>query len=131
MNQAKEFARENGFVTTIFGRKLHIKDVKSTNQAQRGFAERQAINAPLQGSAADLIKRAMIRVPSALADRGLNARMLLQVHDELIFEAPEEEADAVCTLAADVMAHAHMPSVELSIPLVVEARAAKNWASAH
>ena len=131
MNQAKEFARENGFVTTIFGRKLHIKDVKSTNQAQRGFAERQAINAPLQGSAADLIKRAMIRLPDAIAEKGLKARMLLQVHDELIFEAPQEEADAVCALAADVMARAHLPAAELSIPLVVEARAATNWSQAH
>lgn len=131
MNQAKEFARENGFVTTIFGRKLHIRDVKSTNQAQRGFAERQAINAPLQGSAADLIKRAMIRLPDAIAEKGLKARMLLQVHDELIFETPEEEADATCKLAAEIMTHAHEPATHLSIPLVVEARAAKNWASAH
>jgi len=131
MNQAKEFARENGFVTTIFGRRLHIRDVKSTNQAQRGFAERQAINAPLQGSAADLIKRAMIRMPAALSEKGLSARMLLQVHDELIFEAPIDEAAAVCALAAEVMTRAHMPAIELSIPLVVEARAAENWSQAH
>ncbi|MET0547231.1 MAG: DNA polymerase I, partial [Caulobacterales bacterium] len=131
MNQTKEFAREHGYVTTIFGRKLHIRDIKSTNQGHRGFAERQAINAPLQGSAADLIKRAMIRLPDALSKAGLKAKMLLQVHDELIFEAPQDEADATCKLTADVMAHAHEPAAQLSIPLTVEARAASNWAAAH
>jgi DNA polymerase-1 len=131
MNDTKEFARENGYVVTIFGRKLHIRDIKASAPAHRAFAERQAINAPLQGSAADVIKRAMIRLPDALGRARLSARMLLQVHDELLFEAPEDEADETCKLVAEIMERATEPAVALSIPLTVEARAAKNWAAAH
>jgi DNA polymerase-1 len=131
MNEAKVFVREHGYVQTIFGRKVHIPAINGKSAAERSFGERAAINAPLQGAAADIIRRAMVRMPAALKDAGLKARMLLQVHDELIFEAPAEEADTVCTVAKAVMEHAAEPAVALSVPLVVEARAAANWDEAH
>ncbi|MBT4119275.1 MAG: DNA polymerase I, partial [Rhodospirillaceae bacterium] len=93
MDRTKEDARENGFVTTLYGRKCHTPGIANTNSAHRSFAERAAINAPIQGGAADIIKRAMIKLPGALDGAGLNALMLLQVHDELIFEVPEAELD--------------------------------------
>ena len=127
MDKAKAFAAEHGFVTTIFGRKCHTPGIKDKNPARRSFQERVAINAPLQGSAADIIKRAMIRLPAALADAGLNARMMLQVHDELLFEVPEAEVNQTKTVVQDVMQDA----ATLSVPLVVEAGVAKNWAAAH
>ncbi|MEL6258746.1 MAG: DNA polymerase, partial [Pseudomonadota bacterium] len=131
MDAKKEEARETGMVKTAFGRRIHLREIKAKNPAQRQFAERQAINAPLQGSSADIIKRAMVRMPKALSDAGLKARMLLQVHDELIFEAPANEADAVIALAKDVMSKAPLPAFELAVPLVVDAQAASNWAEAH
>jgi DNA polymerase I len=131
MDTMKAFAREHGHVQTVFGRRCWLPGMAAKSQAEKAFAERQAINAPLQGAAADIIKRAMIRLPGALKDAGLKARMLLQVHDELVFEAPEAEADATCALVADVMEKAALPAVALSVPLVVEARAAKTWAEAH
>jgi len=130
MDETKDFAKEHGYVTTAFGRKIHLEAIRSKGPA-RSFAERQAINAPIQGSAADVIKRAMIRMPEALAEAGLTARMLLQVHDELVFECPESEADTLIKVAQDTMQGASMPALNLSVPLVVEARAAKNWAEAH
>lgn len=93
--------------------------------------ERAAINAPIQGSAADIIRRAMIRMPGALARAGLDARMLLQVHDELIFEAPEAQAEKTCKEVAAIMSAAAEPAATLSVPLDVDARAAKNWDEAH
>jgi DNA polymerase-1 len=93
--------------------------------------ERAAINAPLQGAAADIIRRAMVRLPGALADAGLKARMLLQVHDELVFEAPEKEAAKTAALVKDIMENAALPAVEMSVPLTVEAKAGKNWDEAH
>ncbi len=96
MEQYRAFGREHGYVETIFGRKVWLPQIKSPNGAERSFGERQAINAPLQGSAADIIKRAMIRMPQALKDAGLKAKMLLQVHDELVFECPEKEAKNAC-----------------------------------
>ena len=131
MNEARAFVREHGYVETIFGRKVHIPAIRGKSQAERSFGERAAINAPLQGAAADIIRRAMVRMPAALKEAGLSARMLLQVHDELIFEAPAAEADAVCALAKSVMERAPEPAVALSVPLVVEARAAANWDEAH
>jgi DNA polymerase-1 len=131
MESTKAFARDHGFVETLFGRRIHIREIKSTNQGLRGGAERAAINAPIQGAAADIIRRAMIRLPDALAQRGLKARMLLQVHDELIFEAPEKESRVTCDLARAVMEKASLPALELSVPLVVDARAADNWDEAH
>ena len=130
MDATKDFAKETGYVQTAFGRKIHLEAIKSKGPA-KAFAERQAINAPIQGSAADVIKRAMIRMPEALARTGLKARMLLQVHDELVFECPEAEADTLIRVAQDTMQGAAMPALNLSVPLVVEARAAKNWAEAH
>lgn len=130
MDATKDFAKETGYVQTAFGRKIHLEAIKSKGPA-KAFAERQAINAPIQGSAADVIKRAMIRMPEALARAGLKARMLLQVHDELVFECPEAEADTLIRVARDTMQGAAMPALSLSVPLVVEARAAKNWAQAH
>ncbi|WP_370328718.1 DNA polymerase I [Hyphomonas atlantica] len=130
MDETKAFAKENGFVTTAYGRKINLSGIKSKGP-QRSFAERQAINAPIQGSAADIIKRAMIRMPDALAKAGLSARMLLQVHDELVFECPEKEADALIDTVKATMQGAAGPALELSVPLVVDARAASNWAEAH
>ena len=131
MDRTKQGARAQGFVTTIFGRKVNIPAVYSKSQAERAFGDRAAINAPLQGAAADIIRRAMIRMPAALTAAGLKGRMLLQVHDELVFEAPEAEADALIKVAKQVMEHAAEPVVALSVPLVVDARAAKNWDDAH
>ena len=131
MEDTKQFARTHGFVETLFGRRIHIREINSKVQGFRGGAERAAINAPIQGTAADVIRRAMVRLPGALAEKNLSARMLLQVHDELIFEAPEKEIEATRKLVASVMEKAALPVVEISVPLVVEARAANNWDAAH
>jgi len=131
MDEAKQFAKENQFVKTLFGRKIHIQQIASSNGAVRAFAERQAINAPIQGSAADIIKRAMIRLPDALAAEKLDAEMLLQVHDELIFEVPDEQADRAKVVIIGVMQSAHQPVLDLSVPLIVEAGMATSWAEAH
>jgi DNA polymerase-1 len=131
MEDTREFARKHGRVETIFGRKIHMPAINDKNPATRGFMERAAINAPIQGSAADVIRRAMVRVTPALKQAGLRARMLLQVHDELIFEAPEEEAAATCALVADVMAKAAEPAIAISVPLTVDARAGHSWDEAH
>ena len=131
MDETKAFAKENLYVSTAFGRKLHLKEMGSKNGAQRAFAERQAINAPIQGSAADIIKRAMIAMPEALAKKKLDARMLLQVHDELIFECPEDQAEDTIALVKSVMQKAPLPALQLNVPLDVDARAAGNWADAH
>ena len=131
MERIKVSAREDGFVETLFGRRIHISGFSGGNQAMRGFAERQAINAPIQGSAADIIKRAMIRIPAALKAAGLSATMLLQVHDELIFEAPEAEAEATKALITSVMENAADPVLTLAVPIVAEAGIADSWADAH
>jgi DNA polymerase I len=131
MDRMRAEVREQGFVTTLFGRKIHIPMIKSKSVGERQFAERAAINAPIQGAAADVMRRAMIRMPEALREAGLSARILLQVHDELVFEAPETEAEKVCDVASRVMARAAEPAVAFSIPLVVEARAARDWEAAH
>jgi DNA polymerase I len=131
MDRQKRIVREQGYVTTLFGRRVHVPDIRAKSFGHRQFAERVSINAPIQGSAADIIRRAMIRVPAALRESGLQARMLLSVHDELIFEAPEAEADAVCALARRVMEKAPEPAVALSVPLSVDARAGRTWDEAH
>jgi DNA polymerase-1 len=131
MDSAKAYVRAHGFVSTLFGRKVHIPAIRGRSPAERSFGERAAINAPIQGAAADIIRRAMVRMPGALAAAGLKARMILQVHDELVFEAPEAEAEAVCALARHVMERAAEPAVALSAPLVVQARWAANWDEAH
>jgi DNA polymerase-1 len=127
MERTKEEARIAGYVLTPFGRRCWIPGIADKNPARRGYAERQAINAPLQGGAADIIKRAMVRLPAALRDAGLKARMLLQVHDELLFEAPEAEAEATASVARRVMEGA----ARLSVPLVVETGRGRTWAEAH
>jgi DNA polymerase-1 len=131
MDRTRALVREQGFVTTLFGRRVNIPMIRSKSAGERQFAERAAINAPIQGAAADVMRRAMIRMPAALADAGLNARMLLQVHDELVFEAPAEQAEQVCQVARRVMENAALPAVDFSVPLLVEARAAANWDEAH
>jgi DNA polymerase I len=127
MERTKEEARINGYVTTPFGRRCWVPGIADKNPARRGYAERQAINAPLQGGAADIIKRAMIRLPKTLVAAGLKARLLLQVHDELLFEAPEDEVATLTALARQVMESA----TRLSVPLVVETGAGQTWADAH
>ena len=124
-------AKTDGYVSTIFGRHTHVPGIKDKNPAMRGYAERQAINAPIQGSAADVIRRAMVRINPALRKAGLDAKMLLQVHDELIFEAPKNQSEETCNLIKEVMESAPAPVVNISVPLEVEARAAKNWNQAH
>ena len=131
MERIKTDARRTGYVETLFGRKCWISGIRDTNPARRAGAERQAINAPLQGAAADIIKRAMIRIPKALADAGLRARMLLQVHDELLFEVPEAETQATAEIVKTVMEGACAPHCQLSVPLVVETGWAHSWDEAH
>jgi DNA polymerase-1 len=131
MEATKRECRERGHVTTVFGRRAHYPEIASKNAAVRAFNERAAINAPIQGSAADIIRRAMIRMETVLAESRLAARMLLQVHDELIFEVPEAEVEATIPLVKKVMETAAEPIVRLRVPLIVEARAALNWDEAH
>jgi DNA polymerase-1 len=131
MDSTKAFARKTGYVETLFGRRIHIREINSSNPGHRGGAERAAINAPIQGTAADVIRRAMIRMPDALRAKKLKAKMLLQVHDELVFEAPDKEVDSVIAVAKSIMEKAALPALELSVPLDVDARAAQNWDEAH
>ncbi len=127
MEEAKETAHRQGYVTTLYGRRVHLSGINDKNPAMRGFSERAAINAPIQGTAADVIKRAMKRIEPALDKAKLKARMLLQVHDELVFEVPKEEAKETAALVKKVMEGA----AELSVPLTVETGIGENWASAH
>ena len=131
MDEMKLKAREDGFVETLYGRRLYIQGITSSNGAQRGFAERQAINAPIQGTAADIIKQAMVRMPQALKDAGSPARMLLQVHDELIFECPKDAADDAIALIRSVMEGAAKPVLDLSVPLIADANMGASWDEAH
>jgi len=131
MDETKAFCRENGYVTTLFGRVCHYPAIRAGNPAERAGVERQAINAPIQGSASDIIRRAMARMEDALTDAKLSARMLLQVHDELVFEVPEGEVDATLPVVTRVMEDAPHPALTLKVPLAVEARAAGNWEEAH
>ena len=127
MERTKKAAHAEGFVTTLYGRRIHLPGINEKNPAHRGFSERAAINAPIQGTAADIIKRAMIVMEAALAADGLKAHMLLQVHDELIFEVPLEEADATAQTVRRVMEKA----AHLGVPLIVDTGSADNWAEAH
>lgn len=132
MDKTIAFAKEHGYVETLFGRKCHIKALSEKNPMQRGFGERAAINAPIQGTAADIIRRAMIRVPDALVKHGLSdLRMLLQVHDELVFECPKGRENDAIPVIREVMADAAMPALELSVPLVVDCGTGANWDEAH
>jgi DNA polymerase-1 len=127
----KAYAKQHGFVYTLFGRKCHYPEIRASNASIRSFNERAAINARLQGSAADIIRRAMIRMDEALAKNKLNAQMLLQVHDELVFEVPDAEVEKTLPVVKKVMEDAPHPAVSLSVPLQVEAHAADNWDAAH
>lgn len=132
MDRTVEFAKEHGYVETLFGRKCHISALTDKNPMRRGFGERAAINAPIQGSAADIIRRAMIRMPGALKDAGLDdVRMLLQVHDELVFEAPEALVDKATPVITQVMEKACEPVLDLSVPIDVDAGTGKTWQEAH
>ena len=127
MDQTKADAKALGYVTTPFGRRCWVPGIADKNGARRAYAERQAINAPLQGGAADIIKRAMVRLPAVMRAAGSRSRLLLQVHDELLFEAPGDEAAALADLVRQVMESA----ATLSVPLVVETGMGQNWAEAH
>ncbi|TMK15457.1 MAG: DNA polymerase I [Alphaproteobacteria bacterium] len=131
MEETKAFAKKNGYVLTLFGRKCHYPEIAHSNASIRAFNERAAINARLQGTAADIIRRAMVRMEAAVAKAKLSAQMLLQVHDELVFEVPEAEVAKTLPVVEKVMAQAPMPALSLSVPLAVEARAAHNWDEAH
>jgi DNA polymerase-1 len=127
MEKQKDFARKHEYVKTLFGRKCYTPNINAKMQNVKMGAERAAINAPLQGTAADIMKMAMIKMPSALKDANLSAKMLLQVHDELIFEVPESELEATSALVKDVMENV----VQLDVPLIAEAGHGKSWAEAH
>ena len=127
MESTKDFCRENGFVETLFGRRIHITGINDRNPAHRSFSERASINAPIQGSAADILKRAMARVPAALSSAGVGSRMLLTVHDELLFEVPKKEAAITGKLVTEVMEGA----AYLKVPLTVDVGVGANWDEAH
>ncbi|POF32976.1 DNA polymerase I [Roseibium marinum] len=131
MEAIKRQVHADGFVTTIFGRKAHYPEVNTNNPNHRAFYERAAINAPIQGSAADILRRAMVRMEERLDGSKLDAQMLLQVHDELIFEVPDDQVDAAIPVIREVMENACEPVLKLSVPLQVDARAAHNWDEAH
>ena len=132
MDRTKKFAHDHGYVETVFGRRVHYPEINTKNPSMRGFLERAAINAPIQGSAADIIRRAMIRMPAALRDAKLEATtMLLQVHDELIFEVKEAEVETALGVVRSVMEKAPEPVVKFSVPIHVDAKAADNWEAAH
>jgi len=131
MEKTKAFVRHHGYVETIFGRRIHYPEIASPKPQIRAFNERAAINAPIQGAAADIIRRAMVRMEPALQEAGLQAKMLLQVHDELIFEVPEQEVEVTAAFVTHVMEGACLPALDLSVALKVDARAALNWDEAH
>jgi DNA polymerase-1 len=127
MDSTREKAREQGYVETVYGRRLYLPEINSRNGQRRQYAERTAINAPMQGTAADIIKRAMISVDRALTAKKLDARVVMQVHDELVVEVAEKQADKIARLL-----HASMESAaELSVPLIVEVGKGSNWDEAH
>ncbi len=127
MDRTRRQAQEHGYVTTLFGRKVHVPGIRDKNPSVRGFAERAAINAPIQGGAADIIKRAMIRLPATLEKAGLRARMLLQVHDELVFEVPAAEVEDTRVAVVRVMASV----ADLDVPLTLDTGVGADWDEAH
>ncbi len=132
MDATKAQVHAKGYVETIFGRRIHYPEINTKNPSMRGFLERAAINAPIQGSAADIIRRAMIRMEAALSEAKLDhARMLLQVHDELVFEVDQSSAPDLIRVARDVMERAAEPRIKLSVPIQVDAKAGANWDAAH
>jgi DNA polymerase I len=131
MDETRLSAKSRGYVETVFGRRLYLPEINSPNGPRRGGAERQAINAPMQGTAADLIKMSMVKVQEVLDREGRGTKMILQVHDELVFEVPDAEVERTLPVVTRVMEYAPLPAVSLSVPLQVEARAAGNWGEAH
>lgn len=131
MEETKAFAHEHGFVKTLFGRHIHLPSINEKNPMRKNFGERAAINAPIQGTAADIIKRAMIKMPDALENANLKAQMLLQVHDELIFEVPDAEVEETSAVVRNVMETACDPVLKLSIPLTADAGVGRSWGEAH
>ena len=127
MESQKEFAKENGYVETILKRRRYLPEINSNSGMLRSFAERNAINAPIQGSSADMIKVAMINVFAAMQKRNLKSKMILQVHDELIFDCPKEEVDELNKLVIEEMQNA----LPLDVPLVVDSNTGSNWLEAH
>jgi DNA polymerase-1 len=122
-----ELARKQGYIETILGRRRYLADINSANAVVRGFAERNAINAPIQGSAADIIKVAMVNLDREIKKRNMRSRMIMQVHDELVFDAHREEVEELKTLVAEKMSGA----VQLRVPLVVDMNTGINWLEAH
>lgn len=131
MEAMKSHCRKHGSVETLYGRRIHMPTIADKNPMRRNFAERQAINAPIQGTAADIIKRAMIRMPQALDNAKLDAVMMLQVHDELLFDVPEDQVEKTVAVVREIMEAAAGPALQLTVPLVVDAGIADNWAEAH
>jgi DNA polymerase-1 len=127
MNDTMNFARENGYVETIMGRRRYLRDINSANQTVRGFAERNAINAPIQGSAADMIKIAMIRIHQDIKDQNLASKMTMQVHDELVFDVPKEEIAVMKKIIEERMKNA----IKTTVPIIVEVGEGSNWLEAH
>jgi len=127
MEQTREFARENGYVETVFGRRLYLPEINARNGQRRQYAERTAINAPMQGTAADIIKRAMLAVDDWLQQSDLKCKMIMQVHDELVFEVPDSELEVVRQKVAELMQSA----AELAVPLLVDVGVGLNWEEAH
>ena len=127
MNDTMNFARENGYVETIMGRRRYLRDINSANQTVRGFAERNAINAPIQGSAADMIKIAMIRIHQDIKDQNLTSKMTMQVHDELVFDVPKEEIAVMKKIIEERMKNA----IKTTVPIIVEVGEGSNWLEAH
>ena len=127
MTNTIRFAQEHGYVETIMGRRRYLRDINSANATVRGFAERNAINAPIQGSAADMIKIAMIGIHHDIKKQGLRAKMTMQVHDELVFDVPKEEVATLKKIVEERMQNA----ITMSVPIVVEAGTGNNWLEAH
>jgi DNA polymerase-1 len=127
METTRDQAREKGYVETVFGRRLYLPEINARNAARRQYAERTAINAPMQGTAADIIKRAMIDIQACLNKDYPDIKLIMQVHDELVFEIPENEVDLLEPEIRNIMTHA----AELSVPLLVDIGTGNNWDSAH
>src|SRR5690349_20850366 len=127
MADTMNFARENGYVTTLMGRRRYLRDINSGNQTVRGFAERNAINAPIQGSAADMIKIAMINIHRELKTQKLDSRMTMQVHDELVFDVPNHEIEIV----KPIIMHNMKTAIKTEVPIMVEIGTGLNWLEAH
>ena len=127
IERQKQLAREQGYAVTLFGRKRYLPDILSHNATVRSFAERNAVNSPIQGTAADIIKMAMVAISSRLKSQGLKAKMIMQVHDELNFNVPVDELDIVRTIVVSEMQNV----VHLTIPLVADCGVGKNWLAAH